>query len=125
MNRMLSTNAFTRIAAAAILAAGVFTTNVAQAYERWVWIANEGREAIYYVHITHVDDTSWGRDLLGRDVIMVGDSLMVEPRRHQGYCRFDVKIVYASGREVIRENVNLCEAYRIEVDGRRAQVYYV
>lgn len=125
MNRMLSTSAFTRIAAALVVTAGVLAANVAQAYERWIYIVNDGSEAIHYVYITHIHDERWGYDLLGHDVILAGDYLMVEPQRPQGYCRFDVKIVYASGRSVTRRDVNLCEAYRIDTNERSAQVYYV
>ena len=54
----------TTIAAVAV-AAGLFAANTASAFERWVDIVNTGNSAIYSVHITNVDDRSYGRDLLG------------------------------------------------------------
>lgn len=97
--------------AAALLAIAASTP--ALAYERWVHVHNQGQSAIWSVQMSHVDQNSWGRDLLGSYVVPAGSYATVEPDRHQGYCRFDVKIVYESGREVDLWGVNLCEIVSI------------
>ncbi|WP_193143422.1 hypothetical protein [Meridianimarinicoccus sp. MJW13] len=96
------------IAAAALLTAAL--ANPALALERWVRIHNSGNASIWSVQMTHVDDGGWGRDLLENYVIPVGSTATLEPDRHQGYCKFDVRIIYNGGREVELRGVNLCTA---------------
>lgn len=106
-------NMFRTTMAAAIAAATVLSANAAFAYERWIDIVNTSGAAVYSVYMTHVDQTSWGRDLLGNHVVPAGDVMRIEPDLHQGYCRFDIRVVYESGYEEIFPGVNLCEATRL------------
>jgi hypothetical protein len=116
-------NLFRTSIAAAAAVAGLLSANAASAYERWVDIFNAGNSAIYSVYITHVDDDSYGRDLLGNYMIPAGGDMRVEPDVHSGYCRFDILITYETGEEVPLWGVNLCEVTEIYTDGRRWEIY--
>jgi hypothetical protein len=118
-------NLFRTAIAAAALASAALVANTASAFERWVYVVNEGYSSIYSVHITHVDDSGWGRDLLGSYLIRAGEEMLVEPDYHDGYCLFDVKITYETGRELILWDVNLCEALTIYTDGNYGDVEYI
>jgi hypothetical protein len=109
-------NAFRTSLAAAFAAATVFAASAASAYERWVDIVNWGNSAIYSVEISNVDDPNYGRDLLGNYMIRPGDELRVEPDFPNGYCRFDMRITFETGRQVMLWGVNLCEATAIYAD---------
>jgi hypothetical protein len=124
MMEMTMTQFRNTIAAAAIVA-GTFAANTASAYERWVDVVNSGNAAIYSIFITNVDDGSYGRDLLGNQMIPAGYEMRVEPDVTNGYCRFDVKITYETGAEVTLWGVNLCEAMTIKTDGRHWDVDYI
>ena len=125
MNRIFENTALTRLAASAVIAAGLLTTTAAHAHDRSAYIYNDGWDRIYSVHISHVDDGGWGSDLLGRYVIGVGDEFHVQPRNHQGYCRFDIRIEYESGDIVTRRGVDLCGGRQIVANEWSISVYYI
>jgi hypothetical protein len=125
MTAIFANTVFARMAAAAVVAAGLLSANAAQAYDRGVYVYNDGWDAIYSIHITHIDEDGWGRDLLGRYVIDAGDGFLVEPRNPQGYCRFDVRITYETGEEIYLWDVNLCGGRQIVTDEWNAHVYTV
>jgi hypothetical protein len=102
--------------AAGLVLATALSANAAFAFQRWVDIVNEGASAIYSVHITHVDDRRFGRDLLGNYMIPAGYEMRVEPDINNGYCRFDVRITYETGYELTLWGVNLCEVTTILAD---------
>ena len=74
---------FRNTIAAVAVAAGLLAANTASAFERWVDVVNNGNYAIYSVHITNVDDRSYGRDLLGEYMIPAGYEMRVEPDHQQ------------------------------------------
>ena len=118
-------NLFRNTIAAVALTAGLVAANAASAFERWVDVVNSGNAAIYSVFITNVDDRSYGRDLLGNYMIPAGYEMRLESDVSNGYCRFDVKITYETGAEVILWGVNLCEATTIRTDGHHWDVDYI
>lgn len=102
-----------------LIAAVTFALSApAFAYERWVDIQNCSSADIVAVHITHVDEDSYRRNLLGRGVIESGYQRRVEPEVQQGYCRFDVKVEFADGSEEEMLDVNLCYVSTITVDDK-------
>lgn len=105
------------IAATAMLAAVIGASIAqAQAYERWICIENVGSSDIVKVQISHVDKDSWGGNLIRGNRIDVGDTLTVEPRNTQGYCRFDIKVTYADGEVMKLWRVNLCSATNLVIN---------
>jgi hypothetical protein len=111
--------------AATVALAGVMTANSALAYERWVNIVNQGSSTIWSVQISHVDEPTYGPDLLGQYTIPAGSYATVEPAWNDGYCRFDVLITYDTGHELALWGVNLCEATAIYTDGSRYDIDYI
>ena len=83
---------------------------------RWIDVVNVGDQPIWYVQISDVGDGHYGRDLLGDQMILVGDTIRLEPDRDRGYCKFDALFTFADGTEVMLWDVNLCEATKIFVD---------
>jgi hypothetical protein len=112
----VGTTAFARVASALVVAAALFSVSSASALERWVHIGNTGSTEIFEVYIKHIDSNRWGPDLLGSDYIDVGDSMTVDPLRTQGYCRFDIKLVFADGSETFAWDENLCEITDLYAD---------
>ncbi len=108
------------LVAIAISATGAFTSQAFarsnDGYERWVDIVNMSDLAIEQVRISNIDEDYYGPDLLRNTVIYGYDEARVEPRRPDGYCRFDALITYEDGTQVQVWNVNLCEATTIRVD---------
>ena len=116
---MFITNAKTKavnVIAAAAIAAGTLFSAPASAYERWIDIQNVGDSEIVSIQISNVDVGNWRGNLIGGSYIEAGDTMRVEPRRPQGYCRFDMKVKYADGESVIVWDVNLCEETDIAFD---------
>lgn len=104
------------VIAAAVTTGLLFSAGAASAYERWIEVVNHSNVAIESIYITHVDDPSFGRrDLLGTYMISPGDSMVVEPRNPQGYCRFDILVVYENGYEERFFDINLCEETTLSV----------
>jgi hypothetical protein len=98
---------------AAVLAAstilGGANAAFADRYQRWLDVVNEGYGNVWSVQITEIDDGTWGPDLLGQYVIPAGYEMRVDPVDPDGYCRFDIRVVYESGHEVVVWDQNLCE----------------
>ena len=91
-----------KVIAACLIAAGLlgspaFARQYQDNLERWVDIVNDSYLSIYQVQISNIDTDSWGRDLLGNEVIMGEDVMRVEPHNPNGYCRFDVRFTYEDG----------------------------
>jgi hypothetical protein len=94
------------------------TTFQASAYGRWFNLVNDSNDPIVSVRITNVHDQYFhGPNLLGNQPLPPGDRVQLEPVKHQGYCRFDVEIIYGSGEEQNIWNVNLCEATKMVMYG--------
>jgi len=97
-------------AVAATMSIGMMaaSTSDTDAHQRWLRIHNTGSSNLCYVYISHVGTGSWGRDLLG-PCVRPGYYVTVDPGYQQGYCMMDMKFVFASGREVVRWEYNICE----------------
>lgn len=123
----LAKSTFGRGAATVAMAASVLGASLSQsqAYERWICIENVGSSEIVKVQISHVDKNTWGGNLIRGGYIDVGDTLRVEPRNTQGYCRFDIKVTYADGEVMKLWRVNLCAATNLVVDEYDYDIRYV
>jgi hypothetical protein len=83
----------------------------------WFSIQNESGESIRSVQVVGVGASGWGSDLLGSFFLPDGQSATFEYSRNQGYCRFDIRVILESGREVVMKGENLCEVTKIVIDG--------
>ena len=84
-------------------------------------IANAGQQAIIAVHASPITDTNWGLNLIGRIHIPPGSNIAVSSRERDT-CLFDLRIVWADGREEVRRRENFCGTSRVyRWDGSTAQ----
>lgn len=83
------------------------------AYNRDVTLINQAGEVIMYMYWSNTNDQNWGPDQLGSDVWPDGQSANVTIDDGTGACNFDFMAVTASGREIVRPNVNVCGVYEI------------
>jgi hypothetical protein len=94
-----------RVALAAMLAllAGLATPPAA-AQDPSFYVENRSGNQINEVYVSSANDSGWGRDLLGSNVLASGTRLAVRPRQ----CVNDIRVVYANGRAEERRRVNTC-----------------
>jgi len=53
--------------------------------------------------------TSWEEDMLGRDTLSAGNSLMMNIDDGSGACLYDFKAEFTNGQVLTRFNVNVCQ----------------
>lgn len=97
---------------AGVVALGVAVTGataLAQSYDRRVEIVNATSETMMYFYASTVDAASWEEDILGDAVLPSGNSVIVNIDDGSGYCRYDLRAVFADGSEGIQAGVNVCE----------------
>lgn len=94
-----------RVAVAALLAllAGV-NAPPASAQDPSFYVENRSGSQINEVYVSSANDSGWGQDLLGSNVLASGTRLAVRPRQ----CVNDIRVVYANGRAEERRRVNTC-----------------
>lgn len=87
----------------------VANSATANAADRRVRIINETSYDIVRFYGSNVGTDSWEEDILGRDILRAGNSVMINFDDGSGYCIFDFKAVFDDGDEVIKERVNVCK----------------
>ena len=118
----------TLVAASVVASAAVFGANAASADDvgRWVYVNNYSDElAIDSIFIAHVDDPYWGVDLIRGFDVAPGENIDVEPTYVEGYCRFDVLLVFEDGYEMTLPEVDLCTVTDIDTDGYDYELYSI
>jgi hypothetical protein len=78
------------------------------AFDRHIQITNNTRMAIIEFYVAPVGTELWEKDLLGDEILLPANSVLVDVNDRTGYCRFDVKVIYDDGTGVIRHDVNIC-----------------
>jgi hypothetical protein len=75
---------------------------------------NRSNATINEIYVSSSNDNSWGRDLLGQNVLAPGQTLTI--RLPQGQCLNDIRVVLASGQAHERRRVDTCQItdYNIE-----------
>ncbi|PTV93589.1 hypothetical protein C8J27_11436 [Rhodobacter aestuarii] len=81
----------------------------AAALDRRVKIVNVTGYTMVRFYGSNTGSDSWEEDILGRDVLPSGDSVVINFDDASGYCKFDFKAVFEDGDELIKEGVNVCE----------------
>ncbi|RUT35159.1 hypothetical protein EMQ25_04230 [Arsenicitalea aurantiaca] len=104
-------NLFAR-AAMAGAAAFIFSTGAGLAEDRRVLIINETSFTIMEFYASSVDADTWEEDILGKDVLPAGDSVMMNIDDGTGACLFDFRAVFDDGDEAVKGGVNVCEIAR-------------
>lgn len=84
-----------------------------------VAIVNEGDRPIESLFISSSKVSSWGEDLLGAERIQPGARYQARVERDD-QCNYDLRIVYAGGREERRMRQNLCQRREVAFGGANA-----
>jgi hypothetical protein len=98
--------AFSAVLALAILAIGVVD---AAALDRRVRINNKSSYDIIEFYASNTGSRSWEEDILGRDILPSGSSVVINIDDGSGYCKYDFLAVFEDGDEVISNDNNVCE----------------
>ena len=84
------------------------TAPPATALDRYVQFINNSRMAIVEIYPAEVGTGRWQQDLLGDQTLLPENSALLGFHDGTG-CRFDLKIIYDDGTEIVRRNVNICQ----------------
>jgi len=113
-----------RIWGSALIAASILcvletaTGPPARAFERNVELTNNTRMAIIEIQIARLGTERWGKDLLGENILLPAQSLIVDIDDAKGYCRFDFRTVFDDGATLIRRDVDVCAVERFAISYR-------
>lgn len=69
-------------------------------------LVNRSAVTINEIYVSSSEDSQWGPDRLGRNVLPPGQAFII--RLPAGMCVNDVRVVYANGQAVERRGVNTC-----------------
>jgi archaellum component FlaF (FlaF/FlaG flagellin family) len=70
-------------------------------------INNRTNVVINEIYVSSANDTSWGRDQLGQNVLPPGQSYVI--RLPQAQCINDIRVVFANGQAHERRRVDTCQ----------------
>lgn len=87
----------------------------AQAGTSELVLLNESAEPIFFIQMSPSADTNWGEDLLGEEVLHVGQSFRIT-----GIARgmWDIRVVDSSGnkKEMYRQEIGTNASYNLTID---------
>ncbi|CDP51194.1 hypothetical protein [Paradevosia shaoguanensis] len=87
----------------------LLTATGANAIDRRVKIINNTGYTIEQFYASSVGQDSWEEDILGRDVLPSGSSVVINVDDGTGYCKYDFRAVFEDGDVLDKSNVNVCE----------------
>lgn len=93
----------------AIAVATLASTNTALAADRKVKVINKTKTPIFAFYASRTSTNDWEEDILGDDVIMPGESMVIDIDDGTGACKFDFKGEFEDGDEVVKKNVDVCK----------------
>lgn len=92
---------------AAAFALGLAGAAQAQTTDPSFRLNNRSSETVMEVYVSSSQDSNWGQDRLGQNVLPAGQTVII--RLPNGQCVNDIRIVVEGGRAVERRNLNTCE----------------
>lgn len=95
-----------------VLILGIFAAGLAgsaAAQDRRVRIINDTGYAMVQFFGSNKGTNSWEEDILGRQVLPSGSSVVVDFDDGTGYCVFDFRAFFSDGDGLVRNGVNVCE----------------
>jgi hypothetical protein len=90
----------------------------ASAFDRRIELTNNTRMAIVEIQIGQVGTGRWERDLLGDDILLPAQSVLVDIDDGKGHCRFDIKTIFDDGTTSVRRDIDVCAVERLAVSHR-------
>jgi hypothetical protein len=91
------------------LAVVVVGTASAAALDRRVRINNNSSYDIIEFYASNQDSDSWEEDILGRNILPAGNSVVINIDDGTGYCKYDFRAVFEDGDEAVKYGNNVCE----------------
>jgi hypothetical protein len=70
---------------------------------------NQSGQTVTTLQVSPTGESSWGADILGRDVLANGESADITFERGDDRCFWDVRATGEGGGELVMMNQNLCE----------------
>ena len=93
------------LAAAAVF--GLAAPALAQSSDPSFRVNNKTRIVINEIYVSSANDSAWGQDLLGQNVLPPGQTYIV--RLPQAQCMNDIRVVFADGQAHERRRVDTCQ----------------
>lgn len=81
----------------------------AAALDRRVQINNTSSYDIVEFYASNTGSKSWEEDILGRNILPAGNSVMINIDDGTGYCKYDFLAVFEDGDQVTSTDNNVCE----------------
>lgn len=103
MLKLLTMSFVTAVVAVLSLAAAP-----ANAQDRHVQVVNETQHAIVQFFASNVERGTWEEDILGENVLPVGQSANINIDDGSGACVYDFKAVFEDGQELVRNGIDVC-----------------
>jgi hypothetical protein len=88
------------------------------AFEKHLVFTNNTRMAIVEVYAAPVGTGRWQPDLLQDQTLPPANSLQVDLEVGGAFCRFDFKIVFDDGTNLIRRDLDACSLQRYAISYR-------
>jgi Flp pilus assembly protein TadG len=98
--------------AGALLASAMSTA--AFAAQQDFTVTNHTGHTIVTLNVSPNNDSHWGPDILGRQVLNNGEQAAVSFDRNEDQCSWDIKVTYDDGTDNDLRAVNLCETTEVE-----------
>ena len=80
----------------------------AQHFSRGLDLVNRSHAAVLSFHVANAGSDQWDQDLLRRRGLQPNHFVQLDLADPTGFCRFDFKVEFADGTNLIRRNVNVC-----------------
>jgi len=96
----------------AIAVAGALVTvsiSSAAALDRRVRINNNTDYDIVQFYASNKGTNDWEEDVLGREILPAGQSVIINIDDGSGYCKFDFLAVFEDDDQLVSRNNNVCE----------------
>jgi hypothetical protein len=90
----------------------------ASALDQHFEITNTTRFPVVEMQAARPGSGNWEKDILGEDFLQPGNSVVVTIDDGSDYCRFDIKVIFDDGAELICRNVNVCSAGKYAISRR-------
>lgn len=96
------------------LVLGVSSAASADDEDRRVRILNNTSVAMMEFYASSIASKTWEEDILGQDVLVPGDNVVINIDDGSNACRYDFKAVFLDGDEVTDEDVDVCDVAEYE-----------
>lgn len=78
-------------------------------------LSNKSNSALYAFYASPTSEDSWEEDILGDDVLQIGESVKITIADGRRACDYDFRMEFVDG-DVLEDTVNICDlgSYTIE-----------